>query len=177
VHSRESGCGVVLIGMMGSGKTTLGRLLAEKTGWPRYDNDQLLMELYGMTASELVATRGDHAKRDAEDAALLHGLTHEAPFILDAAGGSIESAASRQALAEPIVIWLRASPATLYRRSLGATHRPFLDEGEAWFRSTAERRGPLYASVADITIDTDEREPAEIAGELVTRIEQICEGG
>ena len=55
------GCRVVLVGMMGSGKSTVGRLLAQRTGWPRYDNDALLQELYGMTAKEIVEARGEDA--------------------------------------------------------------------------------------------------------------------
>ena len=170
----EGGCRVVLVGMMGSGKSTVGRLLADATGWPRYENDKLLMELHGKTAREIVAEQGEQAKRDAEDAALVRGLANEPPFILDAAGGTIESETSRQALTVPIVIWLRASPETLYRRSLGAEHRPFLDNGAEWMRTTEARRRPLYASVADITIDTEDTPPDELAREALNQLGQLC---
>ncbi len=172
--SERSGCRIVLIGMMGSGKSTVGSLLAEATGWPRYDNDLLLQDLYGMTAAELVAARGDEAKRDAEDAALRHGLAMSSPFILDAAGGTIDSEQSRNALSDATVIWLHASPATLYQRAFGAAHRPFLDEGETWMIETEARRRPLYASVADIDIDTEDREPADVAREGLRRLAQFC---
>ena len=160
--------------MMGSGKSTVGQLLAEATGWPRYDNDQLLQDMYGMTAAELVATRGDRVKRDAEDAALRHGLEMAPPFILDAAGGTIESEESRKALDDAIVIWLHASAATLYQRAFGAAHRPFLDNGEAWMIETEARRRPLYASVANIDIDTEGREPADVAREALHRLKPFC---
>ncbi len=160
--------------MMGSGKSTVGRLLADATGWPRYDNDQLLMDLYGKTARDIVAGQGEQAKRGAEDAALAHGLENEPPFILDAAGGTIESEVSRRALASAIVIWLRASPHTLYERSLGAAHRPFLDKGEAWFEDTTARRAPLYESVADIILDTDGRGQAEVAAEAYSQLAKHC---
>jgi shikimate kinase len=161
--------------MMGSGKSTIGRLLAEATGWPRYDNDQLLAELYGKSAREIVETSGEQAKRDAEDAALAHGLSNEAPFVLDAAGGTIDSEVSREALAGAIVVWLRAAPETLYRRALGAEHRPFLENGEEWFATTSARREPLYESVADIVLDTDGRNPQEIATEALLRLGELCQ--
>lgn len=161
---------------MGSGKTTVGRLLADATRWPRYDNDQLLDQLYGMTARQIIDARGEQEMRDAENAALALGLTVEAPCIIDAAAGTIMSEPSRQALREPIVIWLRAAPETLFRRAMGAAHRPFLDGGEEWVRATAAKRSPLYASVADIVVEVDDRPPAEIAAEALTGLRRLCSG-
>jgi shikimate kinase len=160
--------------MMGSGKSTIGRLLAEATGWPRYDNDQLLQDIAGMTAAELVAVRGDQIKRDAEDAALHRGLGMTPPFILDAAGGTIESEESRNALSDAIVIWLHASASTLYQRAFGAAHRPFLENGEAWMIETEARRRPLYRSVADIDIDTENRDPDDVAREALLKLTRLC---
>jgi shikimate kinase len=165
---------VVLVGMMGSGKSTVGRLLAQQTGWPRYDNDALLQELYGMTAKEIVEERGEDAKREAENAALAFGLTRPAPCIVDAAGGTITSEASRAALNAATVVWLRARPKTLYRRAVGGAHRPFMESGDEWVRKTDAERRPLYASVADIVIDTDRRRPADIADLVMTKLRPLC---
>lgn len=167
-------CRVVLVGMMGSGKSTVGRLLAQRTGWPRYDNDALLQELYGMTAKQIVEAQGEEQKREAENAALAYGLTRPAPCILDAAGGTITSQASRTALQPAIVVWLRARPKNLYRRAAGGAHRPFMDGGEEWVRKTDAERRPLYASVADITIDTDKIRPSAIADQVMTRLRPLC---
>jgi shikimate kinase len=168
------GCRVVLVGMMGSGKTTVGRLLAAQTGWPRYDNDELLFELYGMTPKQILEARGEDALRAAEDAALAYGLERPAPCIIDAAAGTILSAGSRAALTDPVVVWLRASPATLFGRALGATHRPWLDGGEQWMRETDTERSPLYASVADVSVVTDDRTPNDIADEALAEINELC---
>jgi len=173
-EEKRSGCRVVLIGMMGSGKSTVGRLLSKRTGWPRYDNDALLMDLYGMTAKEIVEKRGEEAKRDAENAALAFGLTKPAPSILDAAGGTITSAESREALRDAIVVWLHAPPEVLYMRAVGAAHRPFLDGGVEWMRKTDTERRPLYASVADIDVDTSKRRPNDIADGLLLKLMDIC---
>jgi shikimate kinase len=167
-------CRVVLMGMMGSGKSTVGRLLAQRTGWPRYDNDALLQELYGMTARQIVDAEGEEQKREKEQAALAYALSRPAPCIIDAAGGTITSEASREALKAAIVVWLRASPETLYRRASGGAHRPFMEGGEEWMRATESQRRPLYASVADIQIDTEWRKPTAIADKLMARLRERC---
>jgi len=164
----------VIIGMMGSGKTTVGKLLAEATGWPRYDNDQLLDSLYGMTPKQLLEARGEQHMREAEDATLAFGLKAEPPFILDAAAGTILSEASREALRSPIVVWLRASPETLLRRAVGGAHKPWLAGGAEWIRAAAAERHALYASVADIEVETDDRSPTLVVEEILSQLRELC---
>jgi len=173
-HDPNEACRVVIVGMMGSGKTTVGKLLAEATGWARYDNDQLLDSLYGMTPKQLVEARGKTQMREAEDAALAVGLKADPPFILDAAAGTVLSAASLEALRGPIVIWLKASPETLLNRAVGGAHRPWLDGGEGWIRAAAAERQALYASVADIEVETDDRSPALVVQEILSRLRGLC---
>jgi shikimate kinase len=160
--------------MMGSGKTTVGRLLAERTGWPRYDNDELLAALYGMTPRQILEQRGESEMRAAEDAALVYGLSQPGPAIIDAAAGTILSPESRAALADALVVWLHASPTTLFRRALGAAHRPWLEGGEQWMREADAERRPLYAAVADIDVDTERITPYEVADEVLPRLKELC---
>ena len=164
---------VVLVGMMGSGKSTIGRLIADATGWPAYDNDALLHEAAGLTAFEILERRGEAALRVAEGEALERGLAVPPPCIVDAAAGTIESPRIHGLLLDELVVWLRASPETLYLRSIGAAHRPWLDRGEDWFRSTACARDPLYESVADVVVDTDRQPPADAATQILERIRQM----
>lgn len=161
-------CRVVLVGMMGSGKTTVGRLLAEMTGWPRFDNDVLLRRLQGLNARALLEDRGEAALRQAEAAALALGLAQPAPCIVDAAAGPILDPESRSALAAEIVVWLRARAETLTARAQGAAHRPWLDLGEEWMRNAVAERYPLYESVADLVVDTDRADPLEVTREIAT---------
>lgn len=112
-----------------------------------------------MTPRELLATRGVHELRQAEDAALVAGLRLPPPHIVDAAGGTILSSSSRRLLEDSLVVWLRASPDTLFRRARNAAHRPWLDRGDEWFRETVAQRHPLYESVADLIVDTDVGKP------------------
>jgi shikimate kinase len=155
-------CRVVLVGMMGSGKTTLGTLLARRTGWPYHDNDALLLAATGRTARQLVED-GEEALRDAEAAALRHGLRAAPPAIVAAAGGVVADAKLRALLRrEAVVVWLDAPAAVLAQRAAQGAHRPWLEsDAAAWMADAAAEREPLYRSVADLAIDTEAGTPAE----------------
>jgi shikimate kinase len=161
---------VVLVGMMGSGKSTIGRLLAERTGWPFLDNDALLEGATGLTARDLLATRGEGALRKAEADALRLGLAEPAPVIVAAAAGTIEDEQLRRTLRENgTVVWLRADPHTLAGRARGAAHRPWLGgDAEKWMSDTDARRATIYQEVADLTIDTTGRRPAAVADDILS---------
>ncbi|MDP8905802.1 MAG: serine transporter, partial [Chloroflexota bacterium] len=122
-------CRVVLVGMMGSGKTTVGRLLAAATGWPYHDNDELLRRRFGLTARELLDREGELGLRAAESAALFVGLAAPEPAIVGSAAGTILDAPARQAMGERgFVVWLRARADTLAGRAAGGWHRPWLGD-------------------------------------------------
>lgn len=161
---------LILVGMMGSGKTTVGRLLAGAMGWPYLDNDEQLARLAGRTASELAAD-GEAGLRAAESAALRLGLATPAPCIVGAAAGTILDKGDRHAMAAAgTVVWLRARAATLARRACGASHRPWLSEDAlAWFTSAVRQRDPLYASIADVVIDVDDLAAAQVVRQLAAR--------
>ena len=156
-------CRVALVGMMGSGKSTIGRLLSESTGWPYVDNDELVRQAHAMTARQLLAERGEEAMRSAESDALATGLALSPPAIVGVAGGVILDPVDRERLRTgAIVVWLRAAAAVLESRASDAEHRPWLDDpGSSWVRDTAAEREPLYASVADLVLDTDAGSGAE----------------
>lgn len=173
--SLDGPCRVVLVGMMGSGKSTIGRLLAEATGWPYVDNDELVFRSHGATPRELLAERGEAAMRAAESDALALGLDVPEPAIIGAAAGTILDPANRDRLRTGgIVTWLRADADTLATRAMGAEHRPWIDSGGgSWMRDTTAERDPLYASVADITIDTA-GSPEVAAAELHERLRDVA---
>ncbi|MGI8872649.1 MAG: shikimate kinase [Candidatus Limnocylindria bacterium] len=157
-------CRLILVGMMGSGKTTIGRLLSERIGWPYLDNDELLRRLVAATPRQIAARSGEERLRRSEAAALRLGLEQPPPCIIGAAAGTILDPASRRAIqACGLVVWLRATSTTLQQRAAGAAHRPWLDShAAAWTRRAVEERYPLYGAVADHVVDVD-RTAAEAA--------------
>jgi shikimate kinase len=160
-----SRCRVVLIGMMGSGKTTIGRVLATATGWPYVDNDELLRRHTGSTARELLASGREEALREAESDALLLGLELPPPVIVGVAAGTVLEPRNRERLrADATVVWLHAPVEVLLERSRNAEHRPFVDRaGTAWMASAAAEREPLYREIADLVVDTGRGSPADAA--------------
>ena len=161
-------CRVLLVGMMGSGKSTIGRLLADATGWPYVDNDELVLRAYGATPRTLLAERGEAVMRGAESEALASGVALPPPAIVGVAAGVILDAADRETLrGGGIVVWLRAGASDLAARAAGAEHRPWLDtDPRAWMTDAVLERDPLYASVADHIVDTDAEAPSETAARL-----------
>jgi shikimate kinase len=142
--------------MMGSGKSSVGRALAELTGWPFVDNDALVERATGHSARELLAQEGAESMRSAESAALGGGLALPPPVIVGVAAGTILDPVDRARLADGgLVVWLRAPAEVLAARAVGAEHRPWLESDPvAWFREALADRELLYASIADLEIDT-----------------------
>ena len=148
---------VVLVGLMGVGKSTVGRRLAKELQRPFADVDEQVELRAGATIPRLFADRGEEAFRALESEVLTDLLATEAPLVLAAGGGAVTRAANREALARSgaRVVWLRASPEFLAGRT-DPSHRPLLagDAGGTLARLEAER-GPLYAQVAHLTVDVE----------------------
>ncbi|RMF77840.1 MAG: shikimate kinase [Nitrospirae bacterium] len=147
---------LVLVGFMGAGKTTVGRLLAARLGWPVVDTDELIEARAGKRIAEIFAAEGEAAFRDLESAvaAELAGLRRT---VITTGGGIVERPENRAALrAAGEVVYLRARPETLYGRVRGSRHRPLLQvaDPEARIRELLARRAPLYEE-ADRIVDTD----------------------
>jgi shikimate kinase len=160
---------VLLLGMMGSGKSSVGRALASRTGWPFVDNDELVERATGRTARQLLAERSEGAMRAAESAALREGIALAPPVVVATAAGTILDAEDRATLAAGgFVVWLSAPAEVLASRAVGAAHRPWLDDDpEAWFRRVVAERDSWYRAVADLEIDTSRTEPDDAAAAIV----------
>lgn len=158
--------------MMGSGKSSVGRALSRRTGWPFLDNDRLVERATGLTARQLLEERGATAMREAESAALRTAVETRPPVIVATAAGTILDAGDRAVLAgSGLVVWLRASARALAARAVGAAHRPWLDDDPlGWFERTLAERDPLYAAVADLEIDTAATSAREAADEILARL-------
>jgi shikimate kinase len=145
---------VLLIGMMGAGKTTVGHALSARLGWPYLDNDELLARAVGKDTRRVQEQDGQAALRRAESLALTVGLSVEAPVIAAVAGGVVTDAADRDRLRRGgFVVWLRADIETLVARVRG-TDRPWLGGSpETAMRELYAGRAPLYEEVASLIID------------------------
>jgi len=149
---------VLLVGMMGAGKTTVGRALGQRFGWPYLDSDEEVRRRTGRTVPQLFAERGEAAFRAEESAVLADACASTHPVVVSVAGGAVLDPANRQLLARSgLVVWLRASLATLRQRVGDGRTRPLLgdDPGAALARLYPER-ARLYEELAALVVDVDD---------------------
>jgi shikimate kinase len=167
----EQGPRLFLIGLMGSGKSTVGRKLASRTGWPYVDNDELVRDVTGRTAPEIVAEGGPDRLHEAELAAFARGAALPAPVIVGVPGYAVMDEGAQRTLGEAgTTIWLRARPETLHRRvGTGRGRRPAATSLN-WVRDVVAERTPTFERVADHIIDVDRIRPPAVANEILRRI-------
>jgi shikimate kinase len=153
---------VVLVGAPGSGKTTVGRALAERLGLGFADVDAVIVDRVGKPIAEIFADDGEDAFRRLEEQVTAELL--DEPGVLALGGGAVLSERTRTALRGRRVVWLRVGLAAAVKRVGMDTARPLL-LGNVRGRLLAllNERAPLYAEVATQVVDTDALEPAEVA--------------
>jgi|HubBroStandDraft_6_1064221.scaffolds.fasta_scaffold262584_2 shikimate kinase len=163
---------ILLVGMMGAGKTTTGQLLARRLGWGYRDSDADVEAATGLTVPDLFSRDGEPAFREAEAVVLAGACADAAPSVVSVAGGAVLSPDNRRLIKESgTVVWLRAKPETLARRVGDGAGRPLLgdDPAEAMVRLN-EVRAPLYAEVADLVIDVDDKSPKAVAALILEAV-------
>jgi shikimate kinase len=164
---------ILLVGMMGAGKTTTGHLLADRLGWGYRDSDADVEKATGLTVPELFARDGEAAFRRAEATVLAEACADPSPSIVSVAGGAVLSEDNRKLIASSgLVVWLRARPDTLASRVGTGIGRPLLgdDPAEAVVRLDAVR-APLYAELADVVIDVDELNAVTVADLIINAVD------
>ena len=159
---------ITLTGFMGSGKTTVGRVLADTLGCLFLDLDDLIVKKAGKTIPEIFAQDGEPAFRQLEARLLRQTVEKyaESTVVLALGGGAVTTPASATLLHEKTVcIYLRATLETLQQRLSGETAgRPLADDAMA---GRLAAREPLYEETAHVIIDTDGLSPDEVADEII----------
>lgn len=156
---------LVLVGLMGSGKSTVARLIGERLGRRVLDTDALIEEQTGRSVREIFATDGEDAFRDLEEDVLAAALASPEPVVVAGAGGIVLRAANRALLtaSDARVVWLCADVSTLLERVRGGGHRPLLDaDPEGTLQRMAQTREPLYREVADAIVLVDGRSLGDV---------------
>jgi shikimate kinase len=165
---------IVLIGMMGVGKSTVGRRVAKELSRPFVDSDDEVVARTGRAVTEIFATDGEAAFRDIEAEAMADLLASPVPSVIAAAGGSVLISSTRDRLRESgTVVWMRAPVDVLVGRTSRGTHRPALaNDPRATLTQMETDRVALYSEVADITVDCT-APIAAVVGTIVRSVNEV----
>lgn len=164
---------VLFVGTMGTGKSTVGTLVAEALDCALLDNDELLLARSGRTAPELAA-ESEELLRAEESAVLRDVLRRPGPWVAGAPAGVVLDALDRQVIRESgaHVVWLTAPADVLARRVGSGEDRPWLgSDPEAALQALVAERAPLYAEVADQVLDVASLAPREAAAAVVKALD------
>ncbi|MCY7369811.1 MAG: shikimate kinase [Polaromonas sp.] len=165
---------ISLVGLPGSGKSTVGRQLARRLSLPFVDSDPVIEQRIGCSIREYFEREGEERFRDIEEAVLDH-LTQSHRGVLSTGGGSALRAVNRQRLrARSHVIYLRSSPEELFRRLRRDVNRPLLQVSDPFgrLRDLYTARDPLYREVAHFVVETGRPSVAALVGSLLAHLEQ-----
>jgi len=171
----KSTSNIFLVGMMGAGKTTVGRQLAQRLGKSFVDSDQDIEQRTGVAVKVIFEIEGEAGFRKRESEAL-DRLTAMTDLVLATGGGAVLDARNRQWLSErSYVIYLHAQPRDLWMRTRNDKTRPLLqtDDPRARIQSLYDVRDPLYRQVADLVVDTGRQGVGVLLNHLMQNLEAV----
>ena len=167
---------IVLIGMMGAGKSSVGRALERRTGLSRLDTDEAVASEFGMSIAEIFGTYGEEKFRDAETEVLRKLQPDRATVIVT--GGGIVLRHENVDLLKRLgtIVWLSADEATLFERASRRNTRPLLqnENPRTVFSELFRKRAPLYQSAADIEVGTAKLDHDQVAERILGKIEELA---
>jgi shikimate kinase len=166
---------IVLIGMMGAGKSSVGRCLQRRTGLARFDTDEIVSSKFGLSISEIFSTHGERRFREMEAQALVELAAGEATIIVT--GGGIVLHQENVDLLKQLgtIVWLDANEETLFERASRRSNRPLLqtEDPRTTFSEMLRARAPHYAKVADIRVDTSALTRDEVADVILSKVKEL----
>lgn len=163
---------VFLIGPMGSGKSTIGRLLAKALHYPFIDTDEVIVNRLGTSIANIFAISGEEYFRQYESK-IIEELTLESPIVISTGGGSILTKKNREILRKRgHVVYLNVSPVEQYKRVQHDKNRPLLqnDSPQLTIQQLFKAREPLYKDSAHYIINSDQLTPSEVVDEIIRNI-------
>jgi shikimate kinase len=164
---------IFLVGLPGSGKTTVGRQLARGLGLPFEDSDHVIEQRVGCSIRDYFEREGEAAFRDVEEA-VIRELTQGPSGVLATGGGAVLRPANRQCLRDAgQVIYLRATPDVLFKRLRHDSQRPLLQVADPLgrLRSLFEERDPLYRETAHFIIETGRPSVSKLVNMILMQLE------
>lgn len=167
---------IVLVGMMGAGKSSVGRALERRTGLTRLDTDEAVATQFGIPIAEMFEVYGEEKFRNAETETL-RGLATDRATIIVTGGGIIMRAENVDLLRRVgTVVWLNGDEAVLFERASRRNTRPLLqnENPRAVFSELFQKRVPLYKAAADFEINTGRLDHDQVAEIILTKMEELA---
>lgn len=163
---------ILLVGMMGVGKTSLGRIIAKRLRLPFLDSDREIEKMTGFSISDLFARYGEKEFRSGEER-VMKRLLNGSPCVLSSGGGAFLSEATRRVASEKAIsIWIKAEADIISSRTEGRTHRPLVPaaDNQRVIERLVQECYPLYA-LADLTVSSYNEHPSKTANRLLKQLE------
>jgi len=167
---------IVLVGLMGSGKTTVGKRIAQELGYPFVDSDDVVASVAGKSVREMFSQDGEAVFRQYESDAIKSVLVgRKSSVVLATGGGAVISSENRSLISEQAsnVVWLDASVDDLVVRTKQSAARPLLDgDAAATLQSLSSQRSAWYEEVATVRIDTRGKTVAKVCSAVLEAIRE-----
>jgi shikimate kinase len=166
---------IVLIGMMGAGKSSVGWCLHRRTGLALRDTDEVVASNFGMSIPEIFAEHGEKKFRQMETEAIRHERTEEQKIIITGGGVVLRKENVEILKSHGVIVWLDGDEETLFGRASRKQNRPLLQtkNPRKAFSQILVARRPLYGNIADIRIDTSVLTVEEVAVAILAKLRRV----
>jgi len=174
IVNRE-GRSIVLIGMMGAGKSSVGQCLHRRTGRALHDTDEIVVTNFGMSISEIFPKFGEQRFRQAETEALRSLPTTKQAIIVTGGGIVLRNENAEIVKRLGVIVWLDGDEETLFARAFRKRNRPLLQtkNPRKTFSQILDARRPLYANIADVRVDTSVLTDEELAVAILAKVTRM----